>query len=145
MGFPIRMLHLGWKVFMLLLLIVYPTKAQQFSKTLYNYSQRDGLPSDAIIQTVKDGSGFTWVLTTNGLARFDGNRFESLRYNSQLPNSVPSGGVKSLEIDSENRLWLIQGNSVKVVILTMIILHMLRIFLFFIILMPDMKKKITLI
>ncbi len=113
MGFPIRMLHLGWKVFMLLLLIVYPTKAQQFSKTLYNYSQRDGLPSDAIIQTVKDGSGFTWVLTTNGLARFDGNRFESLRYNSQLPNSVPSGGVKSLEIDSENRLWLIQGNSVS--------------------------------
>jgi len=47
------------------------------------YTARDGLPQNAVMALARDGEGFLWVGTEQGLARFDGERFQRL---AGLPN-----------------------------------------------------------
>jgi ligand-binding sensor domain-containing protein len=45
----------------------------------------DGLASDEVRRIRRDRSGFLWVLTREGLARFDGRRFTVLGESAGLP------------------------------------------------------------
>jgi len=47
--------------------------ADQFSYMVYGTAE--GLCDDYVLSTYKDGTGYLWVCTSNGLDRFDGNRF----------------------------------------------------------------------
>ncbi|MCA9518546.1 MAG: hypothetical protein KC635_26605, partial [Myxococcales bacterium] len=39
----------------------------------------DGLPLDHVTDLARDDAGFIWVATYDGLARFDGERFDVIR------------------------------------------------------------------
>lgn len=78
------------------------------------YTKRDGLPDDEIISCVTHKSGFTYVLTQNGIARFDGNYFLRLNHDPANKNSIPTGKINSIEIDESGNLWLLQSNSLSI-------------------------------
>lgn len=88
-------------------------RAQGFSNRMYAYSTRDGLPSNVVSKVLTDKDGFTWVLTTNGLARFDGNRFNSILHDNRNKLSIKSGAIKDIILDEAGILWVVQGNQLS--------------------------------
>ena len=62
-----------------------------------NYSAADGLPSNTVYAIAQDDDGVLWIGTRNGLASFDGSRFQSRK---------EYGRVNALAVDLEGRLWV---------------------------------------
>ncbi|NJK87451.1 MAG: hypothetical protein HC906_17195 [Bacteroidales bacterium] len=67
---------------------------------------REGLPSKKVNQIYKDLSGFIWILTDNGLCRYDGYDLKIYRYNQNDTNSITNSQVTIMAEDSTGRLWL---------------------------------------
>src|SRR3569623_1151943 len=86
------------------------------------FTARDGLPQNAVMALARDGVGFLWVGTEQGLARFDGERFRRL---PGLPDDNIStltaedrvlwvgsygGGIARVELDSGRiQVWSTAG------------------------------------
>lgn len=70
------------------------------------YTALDGLPSQRVYAVVEDQSGYLWVGTADGLARFDGDQFKVYQHLPNDPNSLPSNEVQALHVDAANRLWI---------------------------------------
>lgn len=65
-----------------------------------------GLPSDQVNTLVKDQTGFIWVGTQEGLARFDGHRFDIFQHQRHDSTSIPNNSIECLLVDHTNRLWV---------------------------------------
>lgn len=63
---------------------------------------RDGV----ITGLAQDASGFLWVGTTEGLARYDGYRFRAYRHIPGDPTSLPGNRIERLFSDRGGRLWI---------------------------------------
>ena len=70
---------------------------------IVNWQVQNGLPSARIHQVVQTRDGYLWLATLEGLARFDGVRFERF-YDSDTPGLV-SSMIECLFEDSRGRLW----------------------------------------
>ena len=83
-----------------------PAMSQQLQAALSHYSADDGMTSDAIADLKRDGYGFIWIATWNGLSRFDGYHF----YNYQTGNAsgIPflHNRIFSMTIDQAQNVWL---------------------------------------
>ena len=55
---------------------------------------------------MQDKQGFVWLLTSNGLNRFDGYTFKIYDYNPSDSNSIAAGLFYSLEQDKNGILWM---------------------------------------
>lgn len=64
-----------------------------------------GLPSDQVNTLVKDRTGFIWAGTREGLARFDGHRFDIFQHQRNDSTSLPNNWIECLLVDHTNRLW----------------------------------------
>ncbi|HSW04375.1 diguanylate cyclase [Aquabacterium sp.] len=80
----------------LVLLQALPLRAEQAS--LRAYGQAEGLANLAVTTLARDGAGFIWVGTQNGVYRFDGARFERI-------GTAEIGYVMALVADGD-RLWV---------------------------------------
>ena len=70
-------------------------------------STDDGLPTNEIRSpVVRDGKGFFWIGTFNGLERYDGYSFKDYRKLPDDPYSLSSNVVWSLLVDRKQRLWV---------------------------------------
>ena len=94
-------------MFVLLLpLTPHESKAQQLQASLSHYTTDNGLPSNAIAALNNDDYGYVWIVTWNGVSRFDGYHF----YNYQT--GITSGirglhnRVDNLVIDLSQNVWL---------------------------------------
>ena len=91
---------------LLLSLTPQESKAQQLQASLSHYTTDDGLPSNAIAALHNDDYGYVWIVTWNGVSRFDGYHF----YNYQT--GITSGirglhnRVDNLVIDLSQNVWL---------------------------------------
>jgi diguanylate cyclase (GGDEF)-like protein len=54
----------------------------------------------------EDGTGFLWVGTQSGLARWDGYQFRTFSPNPNIPGSLPDGFITALHTDDLGRLWI---------------------------------------
>lgn len=63
-----------------------------------------GIPQVSVSAIARDTEGLMWVGTENGLARFDGHRFETFRP-GDTP-ALPSSRITRLHYDREQRLWI---------------------------------------
>jgi ligand-binding sensor domain-containing protein/signal transduction histidine kinase len=70
---------------------------------IVHWSVQDGLPSARINDVVQTRDGYLWLATLNGLARFDGVRFE--RFSETDTLGLTSRLISCLFEDSEGRLW----------------------------------------
>ena len=80
---------------------------------LESYGPDEGLPQSTVKALASDDQGFLWVATQDGLARFDGHRFEVWRGDvdplgpADASRSLASGSIEALAFDRDaRRLWL---------------------------------------
>jgi ligand-binding sensor domain-containing protein/signal transduction histidine kinase len=69
------------------------------------YQREDGLPDNQIRAILPSRSGYLWVATRFGLARFDGTRFAG--FNHLNTPELGSGDCRALTEDSAGNLWFI--------------------------------------
>jgi diguanylate cyclase (GGDEF)-like protein len=83
---------------------------------LERYGPGSGLSQSTVTDLVEDDLGFLWVGTQDGLNRFDGHRFEVLRFqparrdpatsSSAEPLELASGSIDAMAFDRDGWLWL---------------------------------------
>ena len=77
--------------------------------TFQNWSPEDGLPHPIVTALAQDRTGFLWVGTQDGLARWDGYRFKSYHpdaSDARKAGSLSSGYIDTLGTDRAGRLWV---------------------------------------
>jgi len=62
----------------------------------------DGLPSNSINGIAEDQSGYLWIATSDGLARYDGITFRVWRAGDGLLDNY----LWSVHVDADNRIWV---------------------------------------
>lgn len=92
-----------------------PVRAAAPFLDLERYGPGSGLSQSTVVDMTEDDLGFLWIATQDGLNRFDGHRFEVLRFQppgrdstlpAQMPLELASGSVDALAFGSEGWLWL---------------------------------------
>ncbi len=76
---------------------------QNADYVIVDWQVEDGLPSARIQDVVQTHDGYIWLATVDGLARFDGVRFERF-YDSDTPG-LASSMINCLLEDRRGRLW----------------------------------------
>ncbi len=72
--------------------------------TLKRWTVDDGLPTDALTNVLQTADGFLWLTTFNGLARFDGTRFEV--FDKLTTPAFLSNGFHELAEGPGGDLWI---------------------------------------
>ena len=70
-----------------------------------HYGVLDGLPSDAAYTVVQDHSGYIWIGTRDGLARFDAKQFQIFHHDAGNPESLAANDVSAVLVDRQGRVW----------------------------------------
>ncbi|MGN6314534.1 MAG: two-component regulator propeller domain-containing protein [Rhodanobacteraceae bacterium] len=70
-----------------------------------HYGMLDGLPSDAAYTVAQDHSGYVWIGTRDGLARFDGKDFLTFRHDAGDSSSLAANDVSAVLVDAQGRVW----------------------------------------
>ncbi len=85
-----------------------PCLAQQNSTYIFRHiDQPDGLLHSEVKTIVQDGKGFIWILSPNGLQRYDGSRFVDYRYDLNNPAGITDTRSADLYADKKNNcLWI---------------------------------------
>ncbi|MBJ7573927.1 ligand-binding sensor domain-containing diguanylate cyclase [Luteimonas sp. MC1828] len=94
---------------LLLLLCTWPALAAYTStpQRLEAFGPDEGLPQSTVNALAGDDQGFLWVATQDGLARFDGHRFQSWRRERGNDLGLASSSIDALAFDrAATRLWL---------------------------------------
>lgn len=90
--------------FFLHIIMVATVKADadyQFTKI----SLEQGLSESTVMDIVQDSVGYMWFATPNGLNRYNGYEVELFRPDWDDSLAVCSRNIRSLCVDSENRIW----------------------------------------
>lgn len=66
----------------------------------------DGLPQSFISGIVQDSTGFIWIGTRDGLARYDGRKFKLFRHLAGDTTTLANSVISSLYLDKYKRLWI---------------------------------------
>lgn len=66
----------------------------------------DGLPQATVRAMAQDSSGFLWLGTQDGLARFDGYEFRIYKTDRDDPSSLSQNHVWALAADPDGSLWV---------------------------------------
>jgi len=65
-----------------------------------------GLSHNSVYAVIQDHQGFLWIGTVDGLNRYDGYSFTTLRHDPSDAASLPNPVVRSLLEDGEGRFWV---------------------------------------
>ncbi len=91
---------------LLLALLAPPLQALPETPLFHGFGPEQGLPSSKVAALAQDRDGYLWAGTSDGLARFDGERFALWQHAPERAGSLPSNAIQSLLVDSRNRLWV---------------------------------------
>lgn len=70
------------------------------------FSYTEGLKTYNIKKTLEDRYGFIWIATQDGLYRYDGNEFESVKHTPFDLNSIDGNFIFDICYDGNNKLYL---------------------------------------
>lgn len=74
-----------------------------------SYSVENGLSQNSVSDMLRDGEGFVWFATRDGLSRFDGYSFKNYKASSrQLGRSV-SNHFQRLLLDNDGYIWVLNN------------------------------------
>lgn len=85
----------------------------------YNFGKEHGLPDDDVRDILQTRDGYLWVLTQEGLARFDGSGFtvfdraNSLEFQSDDPRALAEDKQGTLWVGGKNLLLRLSHNSLQ--------------------------------
>ncbi|WP_207492388.1 two-component regulator propeller domain-containing protein [Aridibaculum aurantiacum] len=111
-----------WKVYAILLVYIFLAKVdtsaqhqwyeQKHTQRLWN--NQNGLPQNTVFDIAKDGEGFVWIATEEGLARFDGTEMKV--FDDQNIAGLSSNTFYDLEPSfKKNAVWAASESSVLLV------------------------------
>ncbi len=66
----------------------------------------DGLPSSNINGITQDRSGYLWLATADGLARYDGLGMRVWRHVPGDPAALPGNYITAVHVDARDRVWV---------------------------------------
>ena len=91
---------------MLMLSVPQGARAQLLQAKLSHYSTENGLPSNTIAHMDNDDYGFVWIVTWNGISRFDGYNFYN--YKTGIASGVRGlhNRVDFVTVDQAQNVWL---------------------------------------
>ncbi|HEX9985016.1 MAG TPA: two-component regulator propeller domain-containing protein [Thermoanaerobaculia bacterium] len=69
-----------------------------------SWSVRQGLPQDSIQALAQTADGYMWIGTAEGLARYDGTRFEI--FNTATTPQLKANNIVALHTDRSGTLWI---------------------------------------
>lgn len=92
--------------FLVLLMLLLPSLGVTTEARFDNYFLKDGLPGKTVWASHEDSLGFLWVGGTNGLARFDGNRFERFPFPESHGVFPANAIVRDFAISPDNTIWV---------------------------------------
>jgi len=75
-------------------------------KVFKSLNVTDGLPQSFISGVVQDRTGFVWIGTRDGLARYDGKKFKVFRHVQGESTSLANNTIIGLYLDKQSRLWI---------------------------------------
>jgi len=64
------------------------------------------LPEAAVMTIAQDRTGFLWIGTQGGLARFDGYQLRSFLADANDPKALPDGYTRVIVPDADGGLWI---------------------------------------
>ena len=70
------------------------------------YTSAQGLANSHIHDIYQDSRGFIWISTENGLSKFDGIKFSTLRHDRSRQSSIASNTVRTVFEDSRGVMWI---------------------------------------
>ena len=104
-----------YSITLLFLLTTMGLAAQEGSGYIFTqFKRKDGLTSDDVFRVVQDKDGYIWIGTDNGLQRYDGHRFVTIRHNPAVKNGLPADNVSQLHIDKRGRMWIAVGKKIGI-------------------------------
>ena len=71
-----------------------------------HYSSKNGLPQNSVLALFQDKTGFVWMGTDDGLAKFDGYRFQVYRHVPNQPESLHNNVIRAIIADPLGYLWI---------------------------------------
>ena len=84
-----------------------------FNKCIYKlcarviiFSKIENSPDQSINTILQDSLGFMWLGTNNGLFRYDGYKFNSLRRSIENKNSLTANAINQIETYSCDEYWI---------------------------------------
>lgn len=102
--FNVYMKNLALYFFLLLVSISYSQENQ--NSFVYNYfSSKNGLSNNYVSKVVSDSLNVKWIATENGIAKYDGLNFYTIRPGDEYPG-LTNENIETLFIDSKNNLWI---------------------------------------
>ena len=69
-------------------------------------TMEEGLPQNTVQDMVRDSSGFVWLATKNGLARYDGTDFDCFKINTEEYNYRVSNDFEQIVCGNRHCLWV---------------------------------------
>ena len=66
----------------------------------------DGLPNVTVSDIEKDPLGFLWISTPDGLARFDGQNFETFKPDADDPDSIVGNIIQGVMVTEQGDAWV---------------------------------------
>ncbi|HAT67379.1 MAG TPA: hypothetical protein DCS66_22760, partial [Flavobacteriaceae bacterium] len=66
-----------------------------------NYSIKEGLPSNHIYKVTQDNNGFIWVITDNGIAKYNGTEFKVFT----TKEGLPTNDVWEIATTPDGKVW----------------------------------------
>lgn len=82
---------------------------------LNQYNQNNGLSSNYVTNIIKDGNGFLWVGTQEGLNVFDGKEFYQFSNQSQAKHNIQGSFIQDLILDQKRSLLWIQTSYAPII------------------------------
>jgi ligand-binding sensor domain-containing protein len=92
-------------VVLIVFLLPFSVKGQQ-NFSFEHFLVEDGLPHNTISQIIQDKKGFIWLVTFNGLSKYDGYTFHNYKTQSSDKVLMKSNRINSITEDTSGRIWI---------------------------------------
>ncbi len=93
-------------VFILFILCVQGYAQEKHNSFVYNYiSSKNGLQHNYVSRVVSDSLNVKWIATENGITKYDGLNFYTIRPGADYPG-LENENIETLFIDRNNNLWI---------------------------------------
>lgn len=82
----------------------------ELKTTVQSLTVENGLPQGYVNGIVQDSTGFIWLSTRDGLARYDGYRVKTFHYDPVDSSTIASDVIQTIYLDGENQIWILYEN-----------------------------------
>lgn len=78
--------------------------------SLFSYSTEHGLSHSSVSKFTQDGHGIMWMATWNGLHRFDGTSFRTIKNTTDRKSYLESRRMIKIAEGTEDKLWVLTND-----------------------------------